>query len=146
MEKNCYIVIAKCGHVGKNYYLPKTFAVKANNGRDAANAVRGMKRVKHHHKDAIISVTKCTQEEYMEAREANREDPYFSCKSIQDQRAFCGGLNAIRYETSEEEDFKKRNHIGGLRKRHRMEKRLKKEANLAIYHYKSTDSYELEGE
>ena len=84
-----YEVSAKCGHVGKNYYITKIFAVEAESGRDAAEAVRAFPRVKHHHKDAIISVTEIDQDRYWAIRETNRSDLYFRCTSIQEQRLFC---------------------------------------------------------
>lgn len=81
-------VVAKCGHVGRNYYVLKEFAIKAANGKDAAKIAREMPRVKHHHKDAIRSVTEITIEEYYSLLKLNSEDPYFSCTSIQEQRLY----------------------------------------------------------
>lgn len=83
-----YEVQAKCGHVGKNYYVLKNFAVKAENGKDAANIIRWMPRVKHHHKDAIRVVKEIDSERYWEIQVTNRMDPYFSCHCVQDQRAY----------------------------------------------------------
>lgn len=55
---NMYKVIAKCGHVGKGKYIQIAFAVKANDGKEAAKIVRKFPRVKHDKKDAIINVIK----------------------------------------------------------------------------------------
>lgn len=83
-----YAVVAKCGHVGRHFYAEKTFAVQAENGREAAKIVRTFPRVKHHHKDAIISVEKISQERYDEITRQNFADPYFRCKCVQDQRSY----------------------------------------------------------
>ena len=84
-----YEVCAKCGHVGMNYFTVKTFAVMTATRKEAAAQVRAFPRVKHDQKDAIISVVEIDQERYWEIREANRLDPYFTCSSIQEQRALC---------------------------------------------------------
>lgn len=84
-----YEVCAKCGHVGMNYYTIKTFAVMTGSRKEAATYVRALPRVKHDQKDAIISVYEIDQERYKEILECNRLDPYFTCTSIQQQRALC---------------------------------------------------------
>ena len=61
-----YMVIAKCGHVGKKHYVPIKFAVIAEDGKEAAKMVRQFPRVKHNHKDAILSVNKIDYERYQE--------------------------------------------------------------------------------
>lgn len=83
-----YKVVAKCGHVGKGHYVEKVFAVKAKDGKDAAEKVRRFPRVKHHHKDAIRSVDLISIGEYMAIQEEQEKDPFFFCKNIQDQRAY----------------------------------------------------------
>lgn len=81
-------VTAKCGHVGKNYYVIKSFPVQASDGKEAARIARNIPRVKHHHKDAIISVEEITLAEYYLLIQQNKNDPYFSCQNIQDQRRY----------------------------------------------------------
>ena len=49
-----FTVTAKCGHVGRDCYIPITFAVKANSAKEAASVTRFLPRVKHHHKYAIL--------------------------------------------------------------------------------------------
>lgn len=83
-----YEVKAKCGHVGRKYYLLKTFAVKANNGKDAAKIVRDFPRVKHHHKDAIRELREIDKERYYEILNNNHKDPYFFCHNVQDQKRY----------------------------------------------------------
>ena len=92
-EKKIFAVEAKCGHVGRKYYIAITFPVVADNGKEAAKIVRRIPRVKHDHKDAIISVNEITIEEYEELIQLNRNDEYLQCHSIQEQRARCDGLS-----------------------------------------------------
>ena len=83
-------VVAKCGHVGRNNYVLKTFAVCAEDGKEAASKTRGFPRVKHHHKDAIRSVHKIDSNSFNEIIISNQSDPYFRCRCIQDyKRANC---------------------------------------------------------
>lgn len=82
-------VCAKCGHVGKGSYIEKVFAITANSSKEAATIARSLPRVKHHHKDAIRYVMKIDESRYNEIREENSHDPYFQCKSIQEQRELC---------------------------------------------------------
>ena len=86
---NMYEVCAKCGHVGRNYYVEKTFAVEAETKKAAAAIVRNMPRVKHHHSDAIRYVEEIDKYRYCEIINMNKEDPYFSCYNIQEQRRTC---------------------------------------------------------
>ena len=83
-----YAVDAKCGHVGKNNYIVKTFYVEADSGKDAAKIVRAKPRVKHDQKDAIRKVRKITLDEYSFGVEAMKEDPYFNVYNSSDQRRF----------------------------------------------------------
>lgn len=85
MEK-LFSVTAKCGHVGKRYYIPIEFAVQADSAEEAARRVRNYPRVKHDHKDAILSVREISWEEYCSLKRQNNINPYLHCKSIQEQR------------------------------------------------------------
>ena len=83
--KKYFMVIAKCGHVGKKNYIPVKFAVVAESGKEAAKKVRQFPRVKHNHKDAILDVKCITFEEFLEIKEINNNDPYLKCHSRQEQ-------------------------------------------------------------
>lgn len=83
--KKYYMVIAKCGHVGRKNYIPVKFAVVAESGKEAAKKVRQFSRVKHDHKDAILDVRCITLEEFLEIKEINDNDPYLKCHSRQEQ-------------------------------------------------------------
>lgn len=95
-----YLVKAQFGHVGRNNYIIKTIPVYAEDGKEAAYKVRWMGRVKHNRKDAILEVKKCTFEEYLEQKEINSHDPYFSVHSKQEQEALCEDIvdQIISYE------------------------------------------------
>lgn len=64
-QRNYYKVLAKCGHVGKGYYFEGKFYIAAETASKAAFKARKFPRVKHDHKDAIISVTPITYKEYV---------------------------------------------------------------------------------
>lgn len=79
-------VQAKCGHVGRNNYIVKQFFVRADSAKLAAKYIRRAPRVKHHHKDAIISVEKIDYEEYVQGVIKNQGDPYFNVYNTSDQK------------------------------------------------------------
>lgn len=81
-----YMVIAKCGHVGKSKYIPIKFAVVAENGKAAAKKVREFPRVKHNHKDAILDVKEITLEDFIYINNINTLDPYLQCRSKHEQK------------------------------------------------------------
>lgn len=85
MEANYYKVLAKCGHVGRNRYIIKSFYVKAENGKEAAKIVRDKPRVKHHHKDTIKEVIQIKYEEYINGIKIMSDDMYFKVHNRQDQ-------------------------------------------------------------
>ena len=91
---NFYEVVTKCGHVGRSYYIPITFGVSAENGKEAAAVARDIGRVKHDHKDAILSVKQIDEDRYWEIIEENNNDPYITCKSKHDQKRI---LDSIMY-------------------------------------------------
>ena len=76
-----FMVIAKCGHVGRKNYIPVKFAVVAESGKEAAKKVRQFPRVKHDHKDAILDVGCITIDEFLEIKDNNDNDPYLNCHS-----------------------------------------------------------------
>ena len=105
-----YEVEAKCGHVGRNNYIIKMFYVCAEDGKEAALKVRNSPRVKHHHKDAIRSVTEIDYDEYLNGLNKTSNDSYFLVHNSTQQRAICrfGENEVIREE--QEITFKKPTH------------------------------------
>ena len=93
-----YAVHCKCGHVKPNRYVEIVFAVRANNGKEAAEMARRFARVKHNKKNAIINCYQITREKYEDINKTNRKDPYLKCKNIQEQRLIEGFESRICYE------------------------------------------------
>ena len=85
---NYYKVQAKCGHVGKNWFILKWFYVIADSGPEASKIVRFTPRVKHDHKFAIKEVVLITQEEYMFGKRSNDQDEYFKIHNSQQQKFY----------------------------------------------------------
>ena len=84
-EAKYFKVVAKCGHVGKRNYVPIAFAVVAKSRKDASRVTRNIPRVKHNHKDAILSCEEISYEEYLDLSEINKKDPYLNCHSTHEQ-------------------------------------------------------------
>ncbi len=80
-----YKVVTKCGHVGRKRYIPITFAINAESGKEASKVARALPRVKHNRKFAIISCEEIMYDEYLEIKRFNNNDPYLKCKNIQQQ-------------------------------------------------------------
>lgn len=80
-------VTCKCGHTGsRKTYIPITFPVVANNGKEAASIAREKPRCKHHHKDCVQKVEQCTLNEFLDQIKENKNNPYLSCRNIQEQK------------------------------------------------------------
>ena len=84
-SKEFYIVKAKCGHVGRQHYIPISFPVQASSKKEAVSIILQKGRVKRNHKDAILDVKKVNQQKYLEQIEINRKDPYLHIKSRHEQ-------------------------------------------------------------
>ena len=95
VKPSLYIVRAKCGHVGIEYYTIKEFAVKSLNGKEAAAKVRQMPRVKHDDPNAILSVRQVSQFEFDKKLKENNQDPYLKAINIQEQRENCQNLKIL---------------------------------------------------
>lgn len=97
-----YEVKCKCGHVGRSNYIVISFPVVAESGKAAASKARLFPRVKHDHKDAILSVREISDEEFDELLQINRKDSYLHCKNIQEQNLI--DLSERIYKEYEEDD------------------------------------------
>lgn len=113
-------VVCKCGHVGKKHYVPIAFAIKAYSKKEAAAIAKSFPRVKHHHKDAVISVDEIDVEDYWDLKEVNNNNSYLKCKCIQDQRRMCENISDVieaeaKYlEYIENKNIKKEKRISRL--------------------------------
>ena len=109
-----YAVNTKVGHVGKGKYIEVTFAIKAENGREAARIAREMPRVKRDNPDAILDVDEISYEEYLELIGNNKKDPYFSCTCRQDQNRLCPDIyKRVKnlYEEVDSEEYQEKRRI-----------------------------------
>ena len=104
MINNCELkffkVDTKCGHVGRRNYILITFPVMAKSGKEAARIARGIPRVKHHHKDAILNVNEISYKEYCVISERNNKDPYLFCHSKKEQRELADLKDRLIKETN----------------------------------------------
>lgn len=99
-----YLVTTKCGHVGKTSYMPITFPVKAENGREAAKIARGYPRVKRNHWDAILECRKVDEETFQMQILINNSDPYLHATSKQEQEVMVTDIVArIKDDNHQEE-------------------------------------------
>lgn len=103
--KRYYKVVAKCGHVGRHYYYEGVFYTIAEDGSEAASNVRRAGRVKHDHKDAILSVAEITEEEFHAGWREVKKNPYFRCRSKQEQDLILAEIaEMIKPEPSEDDE------------------------------------------
>ncbi len=95
-------VKAKCGHVGRHYFIYKWFYTKAIDGHVAAQKIRNAPRVKHGQKEAISEVIEVTLEDYIQGVKIMQGDSFIQVHNRQDQKIKC--LN-IDYEKQEEDEL-----------------------------------------
>lgn len=69
---------------------------------------RKLPRVKHDHKDTILSVKQISEDEYLSLKEINSSDDYLRCEFKQDQRMLCKNLDSrvIKDTYFEEVEYK----------------------------------------
>jgi hypothetical protein len=132
VDMNYFEVTAKCGHVGRDSFYKGLFYVQAENGSEAALKVRYLPRVKHDHKDAILSVSKISFDEFKVGQAAHKENPFFSCSSVQEQREFAEEIaESVHLETGFKAGFEKgRNRDDdGRRSKQEIMRRLFRKSN-----------------
>ena len=105
-----YRVEAKCGHVGRNNYIIKSFYIHAENGKEAAFKTRRMPRVKHHHKYAIVSVNEIEYSEYLDGLNEIGTDSYFLARNSSEQRTTCIFTDGEIVREKQDELFAKPTH------------------------------------
>ena len=112
-------VIAKCGHVGRNYYYEGHFFVVSTSASKAAKRVKNFPRVKKNHKDVILSIKEITYREYKVGFENFCSEPYFMCKNKQQQKMMWENISPIvREETQSQNDYRKRKRHYNRQKRY----------------------------
>ena len=141
--KKYFEVMAKCGHVGKEYYYLGAFYECAESKKQAAEIVRNRPRVKHHHKDAIMSVTEITREEFEAGIERKRTEAYYACTNVQEQRSAWDSISAFVYEEpryAEKKDFSKAERMENRRERIRFAQ-AKQKSNLRFTLQSMAEAY-----
>ncbi len=118
-----YIVTAKCGHVGRDYYIPIDFPIRAESRTEAAKVARYIPRVKHHHKDAILNCREVSFEEYKAVRETNKTDTYLLCHSSSEQKFLCDIEDRVIKETKNETQLNRNDRIPYLLKKRKIAER-----------------------
>lgn len=102
-------VVAKCGHVGRNYYYEGHFFVVSASAGKAAKYVKTFPRVKKNHEDAILSIREITHREYKVGYEHFCSEAYFMCKNKQQQKMMWENIcPMVREETQSQNDYRKR--------------------------------------
>ncbi len=81
-----FAVLCKTGHVGNNMFLPKILAIKAYDGKAAAQIARFVGRVKHDRKDAIIFTSEIRVDQYAKISAINDNDIYMQAHNPAAQR------------------------------------------------------------
>ena len=74
--KKYFIVIAKCGHVGKGKYIEVEFPTISSSKTNAAKSVLQAGKVKKQLKNAISAVYEVNEDEYLEVKERFENDSY----------------------------------------------------------------------
>ncbi|MBN3489918.1 leucine-rich repeat domain-containing protein [Acholeplasma equirhinis] len=103
---NYYLVTVKCGHVGRDKYMPITFPVMAHDRKQASDIARVFPRVKKDHPDVVISAELVTEEQYYKQVEENNKDPYLHIKRKMDQKKI---MDLIEHRLVLETNYKRRN-------------------------------------
>lgn len=112
-----YKVTTKCGHVRKRRYIPITFAIKANSGKEAASIARQIPRVKHTDKYAILECTEISYETYCDIKEENKHNPYLMSRTIQEQRKNFETIYKHIIQTEPKKKRKDRNSVAEYTRR-----------------------------
>lgn len=71
-----YVVIARCGHCGKGYYIPIMFTTNAKDEKTAIKNILLTPRVKRDQKMAVVCSFEITREERYFIESTNDNDPY----------------------------------------------------------------------
>lgn len=103
-----FMVSAKCGHVGKGSYYKGNFFIEAESGKEAAKKVRYYPRVKHDHKDAILSVTELDYLNFLIGRVLEQKEPYYRCHSKQEQAVYWDRISKNVYADPHQENICRR--------------------------------------
>lgn len=104
-------IVAKCGHVGKGFYYEGHLFIKGHDEIEVAKRVKNYARVKKNHKDYILDSNEIGYEEYIIGLESMRNDPYFTCKNIRDQKECYDVIKqSIKEETETQKKYRNKSY------------------------------------
>ena len=83
-----YIVVAKGGHVGRQYYMPMYLPIRASSKKQASDKARIFPRVKKDQKDVILDVYPVSEKAFYQQVEDNDKDPYYQVHSKHEQNEY----------------------------------------------------------
>ena len=127
-----FMVTAKCGHVGRGFYYEGKFFTKAKSGKEAALKVRYFPRVKHDHKDAILSVIELDYINFVIGKIIMQDNPYFKCNSKQEQAEYWDEISKDVHEDPHWEKMcfaRREHHTHSLKKLYNNDPRYEKLKN-----------------
>lgn len=81
-----FAVTCKCGHVGRDHYIPITFAIVASSKKDASEKASQLPRVKKNHRYRILSNKEIDYQTFLKLKAENEKDPYLHIKTKSQQR------------------------------------------------------------
>lgn len=101
-----YLVTAKCGHVGRDKYMPIVFPVKSKSKKEASDKTRNFPRVKRDHKDFILKIEQVSRGKFDEQITINNNDLYLKIKRKSDQNKI---IDKIKNRLVDEPNYKRKN-------------------------------------
>lgn len=104
MNKNFYLVTAKCGHVGRGKYYEVDFPVYANDRCEAAQYVLKRSKVKKHLKNAISNVFDISYDEYLQYLE---DEKYIKFITAHTKKELLEYRNEAKTLTNHKYEYKK---------------------------------------
>lgn len=75
-KRHYYLVVAKCGHVGRGKYIEICFPVYAESRHEAAQMILMRPKVKRHLKNAITNTYEVDYNKYLKAKELFENNDY----------------------------------------------------------------------
>lgn len=117
--KKYYIVIAKCGHVGRGNYIDVPFPVIAESASEAAQKALKFGRVKKQLKNAISSVNEVDEKEFYDCKHNSEFDSYLNAHCKRESKLSLSMIKELDF------DFDKKDNEYMIRKE-RISYKLKK--------------------
>lgn len=108
-----FAVTCRCGHVGRDRYIPITFAVIASSAKEASKKASSFPRVKENHKYRIIQNKEVDYQTFLEIKKTNDEDPYLKIKTKSEQRKIQEEID--KRTKKEDHNTKNKKHLSSIK-------------------------------